>query len=70
MCKEIPDCTSHPTKDSVRNVLEYFVIVHISSITKTQRHAQNRMKSVDDGLLDRPPITFANHYIALSVTRM
>ena len=63
--------TSHPTQDFVKNVLVYFAIVSVSRITNKTRyaHAQHRVKSVVTGLPDRSPITFANHYIALTVTR-
>ena len=61
--------TSHPTEDSVNNVLVYFAIVSVSRITNKTRyaHAQHRVKSVVTGLPDRSPITFANHSIALTV---
>ena len=64
-------CTSHPTQDYVNNVLAYFGIVPISRITNKTRyaHAQHNVKSVVTGLPDRSPITFANHYFALTVTR-
>ena len=63
--------TSHPTQDSVNNVLVYFAIVSVSRITNKTRyaHAQHRVKSVVTGLPDRSSITFANHSIALTVTR-
>ena len=64
-------CTSHPTQDSVNNVLVYFATVSVSRITDKTRyaHAQHRVKSVVTGFPDRSPITFANHSIALTVTR-
>ena len=64
-------CTNHLTQDSVKNVLVYFEIVSVSRITNKTRyaHAQHRVKSVVTGLPDRSPITFANHYIALTVRR-
>ena len=64
-------CTSRPTQDSVKNVLVYFAIVLVSRITNKTRyaHAQHHVKSVVTGLPDRSPITFANHSIALTVTR-
>ena len=62
--------TSHPTQDSVKNVLVYFAIVSVSRITNKTRYAHaQRVKSVVTGLPDRSPITFANHSIALTVTR-
>ena len=63
--------TSHPTQDSVNNVLVYFAIVSVSRITNKTRyaHAQHRVKRVVTGLPDRSPITFANHSNALTVTR-
>ena len=64
-------CTSHPTQDYVKNVLVYFAIVPVSRITNKTRyaHAQHRVKNAVTGLPDRSPITFANHSIALTVTR-
>ena len=64
-------CTSYPTQDSVKNILVYFAIVPVSRITNktSYAHAQRRVKSVVTGFPDRSPITFANHHIALTVTR-
>ena len=64
-------CTNHHTQDSVDNVLVYFATVPVSIITNKTRyaHARHRVKSVVTGLPDRSPITFANHSIALTVTR-
>ena len=64
-------CTNHLTQDCVKNVLVYFAIVPVSRITNKTRyaHAQHHVKNVVTGLPDRSPITFANHSIALTVTR-
>ena len=64
-------CTNYPTPDSVKNVLVYFAMEPVSRITNETRyaHAQHHVKSVVTGLLDRSLITFANHYIARTVTR-
>ena len=63
-------CTNHPTQDSVKNVLGYFATVSVSRISNKTRyaHAQHRVKSVVTRLLDRSPITFANHSSVLIVT--
>ena len=62
-------CTSHSTQDTVNNVLVYFAIVPVSTITSQTRcvHVQNRVKSVVIDLPDRSPITSANHSIALTI---
>ena len=64
-------CTNHPAQDYVKNVLVYFAIVPVSRFTNETRyeHAQHRVKSVVAGLPDQSPIIFANHSIALTVTR-
>ena len=64
-------CKSHPTQDSVNNMLVYLATVPVSTITNKTRYAQaqNRVKSVVTGLPERFPITSANHYIVLNVTR-
>ena len=63
--------TSHPTQDSVKNILVYFAMGFVSRITNRTRyaHAQHHVKSVVTGLPDRSPITFAIHSIALTVIR-
>ena len=69
MCKDKLAFTSQPTQDYVRNVLEYFTTVPISTITNKTRYAHIRVRSVVTGLSDRSPITSVNHYIVLTVTR-
>ena len=62
--------TYHPTQDYVKNVLVYFATVPVSTITNKMKYAdaQHRVKSVVTGWPERSPITFANHYIVLTVT--
>ena len=56
-------CTSQPTQDSVKNVLVYFEIVPVSTITNKTRyaHASRRLKSVVTGLPGRSPIMNASY---------